>query len=65
MIKCITFDCTNTLMKVNGGVSFQYSRLLKEHFDYNLDEKLTNHNFKKYFSEKNEQQPGYGFKNGI
>ena len=64
MLKCITFDCTNTLMKVNKGVTFQYGRILNDHFNYKLDEKLTNENFKKYFAEHNKHQPGYGHKIG-
>ncbi len=64
MLKCITFDCTNTLMRVNKGVAHQYGRILNDNFNYKLDEKLTNINFKKYFLEQNKQQPGYGFKIG-
>ena len=49
MQKCITLDVTNTLIKVSGSVGFQYSQILKKNFNYNLNQDLANHNFRKYF----------------
>lgn len=64
MLKCITFDVTNTLIKVSGSVGYQYSRILNEKFSYKLDEELTNSNFKKYFIEQNKKLPGFGYNYG-
>ena len=65
MQKCITLDVTNTLIQVSGSVGFQYSQILKKNFNYNLNQDLANHNFKKYFIQQNKNLPGYGFKSGF
>jgi FMN phosphatase YigB (HAD superfamily) len=63
-IKCITFDVTNTLIKVNKSVGYQFSRIIKKHqkySTYNLNIDNANSNFKVLFKEQNEKYPGYGF----
>ena len=63
-MKCITFDVTNTLIKVTGSVGQQYSKILLEKFNYKLDEELTNSKFKKLFLEQNKKLPSFGYKYG-
>lgn len=65
-MKIITFDITNTLIKVSGSVGRQYNHiLLGSKYKLYLDKDLANKNFKKLFKEQNEKYPGYGFSKGM
>ncbi|RNA38748.1 haloacid dehalogenase-like hydrolase domain-containing 3 [Brachionus plicatilis] len=69
MIKCITFDVTNTLVYVAsaGNVALHYSNVIRNRFEPNflLDIESANKNFKKYFKYENEVNPGYGYSKGM
>jgi FMN phosphatase YigB (HAD superfamily) len=65
-MKTITFDVTNTLIRVAFGVGQQYNRiLLKSKFGVCLDKDLTNKSFRRLFKEQNAQLPGYGYRAGL
>lgn len=65
-MKIITFDITNTLIKVSGSVGHQYNKiLLDSRYKFNLDKDLANKNFRKLFKEQNQKYPGYGFSKGM
>lgn len=65
-MKIITFDVTNTLIKVALGVGQQYNKvLLKSKFGVYLDKELTDTNFRRLFKQQNQSLPGYGFRQGM
>ncbi|CAF1041011.1 unnamed protein product [Brachionus calyciflorus] len=69
VIKCITFDITNTLIRVasGGNVALHYSNIIHKKIDnnYNLNIDLANQNFRKFFKLENSIRPGYGFSKGM
>ena len=65
-MKIVTFDLTNTLIKVATGVGQQYNKILmKSKFNINLDKELTNSSFRRLFKEQNDKYPGYGYSQGM
>lgn len=66
IIKVLTFDVTNTLIKVASDVGHQYNHILmKSKFNLELDKDLTNKNFRRLFKEQNVLYPGYGYRQGM
>lgn len=64
-MKIITFDVTNTLIKVALGVGQQYNKaLLKSKFGA-LNVELTDKSFRRLFKQQNQRFPGYGFGQGM
>ena len=63
-MKFITFDITNTLIKVSPSVGYHYRNLAKK-FDYEFDEEVLNKNFGRFFKHQNKLHPGYGYKSGM
>ena len=65
-MKFITFDVTNTLIKVASSVGHQYNKiLLKSNSNFHLETNVSNKVFGKLFKEQNIKHPGYGFKEGM
>lgn len=66
-MKFITFDVTNTLIKVASGVGQQYNKILMQSKfnSIRLDNDLTNRMFSRLFKEQNIKYPGYGYSQGM
>ncbi len=65
-MKIITFDLTNTLIKV-VGVSQQYNKILmlNKINKIKLNDDLTNKIFGRLFKQQNIKHPGYGYSQGM
>ena len=63
-LKLLTFDITNTIIKVSGTPGYHYSKIAKLH-GVNTDHKLVYKSFRRAWTEKNEEMPNFGIHNGI
>ncbi|OWF37479.1 haloacid dehalogenase-like hydrolase domain-containing protein 3 [Mizuhopecten yessoensis] len=58
-VKMITFDVTNTILRVLGGVGQQYAQISKL-YGVELDPVKINQAFKTHWARQNQQHPNFG-----
>ncbi|GAB1602478.1 haloacid dehalogenase-like hydrolase domain-containing protein 3 [Argonauta hians] len=64
LYKLVTFDVTNTLIRVLGTVGHQYSRVALEH-GININMNDVNKAFKSSWKRMNQEYPNYGVSHGL
>lgn len=63
-VKLVTLDVTNTVIRVVGGVGFQYANVAKVH-GVKLNPDNVNRAFRQKWKEHNKLYPIFGSKNGL
>lgn len=63
-VKLVTLDVTNTVIRVVGGVGYQYANVAKGH-GVNLNPDDVNRAFRQKWKEHNKLFPIFGSKNGL
>lgn len=67
-LKLITFDVTNTLLRIRGSVGEQYAAVANKYYGATgklFDSEKTEHEFVRAFKEFSRKWPNFGYENGI